>query len=143
MAQHDERVAIRAQPTANGQAPAAVDLVRLFGELRDELVSTLLYVLGNQEDAKDAAQDCFVKCWNARGELAGIVNVRAWVFRVAFNTAKDMRRSAWRRRVRPLRAEVHTLTAKEAEPMQSLGEKETVESLRRAVLELREEERDV
>src|SRR5437868_15345796 len=120
MAKHDERVAIRVDPGANGQAQADVDLVRIFNELRDELLSTLLFVLGNREDAKDAAQDSFIKCWNARSQLHEIVNLRAWIFRVAFNTAKDMQRSGWHRRSKPLRAGDYTVAAKEASPENAL-----------------------
>jgi RNA polymerase sigma-70 factor (ECF subfamily) len=143
MVKHDERVARRVDPGANGQAAPAVDLVRTFNELRDELLSTLVYVLGNQEDAKDAAQDSFIKCWNARADLDQVLNLRAWIFRVAFNTAKDMQRSAWNRRAKPLRAEQHTMVGKEIGPALALEKKEAVESLRRAILDLREEEKEV
>ena len=34
---------------------SAERLTRAFNEMRDELVSTLLYLLGNREDAQDAA----------------------------------------------------------------------------------------
>jgi RNA polymerase sigma-70 factor (ECF subfamily) len=143
MVKHDERVAIRVDPGANGQAAPGADLVRTFNELRDELISTLLFVLGNQEDAKDAAQESFIKCWNARGQLHQVINLRAWIFRVAFNTAKDMQRSAWKRRARPLRAEQHTMVGREIGPASALEKKEAVESLRRAILDLREEEKEV
>src|SRR5437762_9090832 len=43
--------------------------VRTFNDLKDELISSLIFVLGNREDAKDAAQDAFIKCWNAREQL--------------------------------------------------------------------------
>src|SRR5688572_451349 len=101
MTKRDERVVVRGDPGANGQAAPADELVRTYNGLRDELISTLLFVLGNAEDARDAAQDSFIKCWNARGQLHEVLNLRAWIFRVAFNTAKDMQRSAWNRRVRP------------------------------------------
>src|ERR1700730_15043474 len=135
MVKHDERGAARVDPGANGQAAPAADLVRTFNELRDELLSTLLYVLGNQEDAKDAAQDSFIKCWNARADLGHVLNLRAWIFRVAFNTAKDMQRSAWHRRVKPLRAEQHTMVGKEMGPAVALEKKEALESLRCAILD--------
>jgi len=88
---------------ANGELDAGSVLVRAFSELRDELLSTLLFVLGNREDAQDAAQDAFVKCWGARDQVPGVQNLRAWIFRVSFNTAKDMQRSAWKRRMKSLR----------------------------------------
>src|SRR3954451_20608589 len=77
-------------------------LVAAFNALRDELVSTLLFVLGNRDDAQDAAQEAFLKCWRARQTLPDVLNLRAWVFRVALNAAKDYQRSAWNRRSRPL-----------------------------------------
>src|SRR5947209_12372416 len=96
-----------AQPAGGGVGAASVphDLVRAFNELRDELVSTLWFVLGNQEDAQDAAQEAFLKCWRTQGRLRDIRNLRAWIFRVGLNAAKDMRRSAWHRRAKPLQGE--------------------------------------
>ena len=123
--------------------PAAEVLVRTFNELRDELISTLLYVLGNRDDAQDAAQEAFVKCWGARDRLHQIENLRAWIFRVCFNTAKDMQRSAWNRRVKPLRGEEFMQAGNEPPPGQALENKESVELLRQAILELREEEKEV
>src|SRR5579859_5191078 len=106
MARPNEAVTIRAavQPDSK-PLPSGEVLVRTFNELRDELLSALVFVLGNTEDANDAAQDAFVKCWNAREQLGGVRNLRAWIFRVCFNTAKDIRRSAWHRKSRPLKGE--------------------------------------
>lgn len=141
MGKHDEHVSVRVDPGANGAA--GDDLARTFNGLRDELISTLVFVLGNKEDAKDAAQDSFVKCWNARAQLHQVINLRAWIFRVAFNTAKDMQRSAWNRRAKPLRAEQYTMVGSEIGPAVALEKKEAVESLRRAILGLRQEEKEV
>src|SRR4051812_15704179 len=70
-------------------------LVSTFNNLRDELLSTLSYVLGNKHDAQDAAQDAFIKCWRARADVPDVLNLRAWIFRVALNTARDHQRSGW------------------------------------------------
>src|SRR5438105_4202703 len=98
MAKPDECGSERPAAAANGAAPPGDVLVRTFNELRDELISTLRFVLGNREDAQDAAQEAFVKCWGTRAQLHEVHNLRAWIFRVGFNTAKDMQRSAWHRR---------------------------------------------
>src|SRR5207244_496389 len=118
-------------------------LVHSLNELKDELLSTLLFVLGNREDARDAVQDAFIKCWNAREQLPQVVNLRAWIFRVCFNTAKDMRRSAWHRRSRPLNAEQYVMEGKEALPHQNAERRESLKRLRHAILDLREEEQEV
>src|SRR5712664_1095559 len=114
MAKHDEAGLNQIGVSRNGQETSEERLVRTFNELKDELLSTLVYVLGNREDAKDAAQDAFIKCWNAREQLPQVINLRAWIFRVCFNTAKDLQRSAWHRRSRPLNAEQHFLFADDA-----------------------------
>src|SRR5262249_43251403 len=87
---------------SNGMLSAEETLGRAFHDFRDELVSTLMFLLGNREDAQDAAQDAFLKCWRNRATLGEIQNLRAWIFRVGLNTAKDMQRSAWARRAKPM-----------------------------------------
>ena len=95
-------------------------LVTLFNEIRDELVSTLLYMLGNADDAQDAAQEAFLKCWRARHTLPDILNLRAWIFRVGLNAAKDYQRSAWNRRSRPLPDDDLMMPARDEPTGQSL-----------------------
>src|SRR5438874_12782177 len=82
--------------------PTGDDLVRIFNEVRTELVSTLVFMLGNHEDAQDAAQEAFVKCWRNRASVSEVRNLRAWIFRVGLNAAKDLQRNAWYRRAKPL-----------------------------------------
>jgi RNA polymerase sigma-70 factor (ECF subfamily) len=117
--------------------------VRAFNEVRGELVSTLFFLLGNHEDAQDAAQDAFLKCWRARDSLPAIRNMRAWIFRVGLNAAKDMQRNAWRRRARPITAEVAQSTLSDDVAALALEEKEDLERLREALLQLRPEEKAV
>src|SRR5947209_7253230 len=96
---------VQAAEGCDGEAVSPEMLLRAFNELRDELVSTLWFVLGNREDAQDAAQEAFLKCWRARAGLGKVHNLRAWIFRVGLNAARDVRRSAWRRRARPLQGD--------------------------------------
>ena len=117
--------------------------MRLFNDIRDELISTLLYVLGNRDDALDAAQEAFIKCWNARDQAHQVINLRAWIFRVCFNTAKDMQRSAWHRRAKPLKAEQYTMEAKGPAPGENAERRETVDRLRKAIRHLRDEEKEI
>jgi RNA polymerase sigma-70 factor (ECF subfamily) len=140
-----------ARPTGDlsgaASADAAVDtaelLVATFNGLRDELVSTLLYLLGNRDDAQDAAQEAFLKCWRARESLVGIQNVRAWIFRVGLNAAKDLQRSAWNRRSKPFMGEEAMLIGRESTPVDDLEHRESLERLRQAITELRQEEKEV
>lgn len=144
MAKLDERQEVRLTADIPKQAVSPTEhLMTTFNELRDELVSTLMYVLGNKDDAQDAAQETFIKCWGTRDQLHKILNLRAWIFRVAFNTAKDMQRSAWNRRSKPLRGENFMLAGHEPAPGQVLERKESVERIRNAILHLRDEEKEV
>src|SRR5438105_5614616 len=65
------------------------DFVRAFNEMRSELVDALYYVLGSYDDAKDAAQDTLLICLRSRDMLEGVRNIRAWIFRVGLNAAKN------------------------------------------------------
>ena len=132
-------------PVAPPQAPPSPDeaLLAAFRAARDELVSTLVYVLGDRDDALDAAQDAFLKCWKARDQVPDVLNLRAWIFRVGLNTAKDMRRSAWHRKSRPLVGEEFMLACDETEPGGRLDERDQVVRLRRAIADLRPDEQEV
>lgn len=127
-----------------GALPTGELLVRAFNELRDELVSSLMFLLSNKEDAQDAAQETFLKCWRTQEGLTDVQNLRAWIFRVGLNTAKDMRRSAWHRRSRPLLTESESMPSSAADaPGQAAEYQETMERLREAVKDLRQEEKEV
>jgi RNA polymerase sigma-70 factor (ECF subfamily) len=130
-------------PAPAGSSTTEDALTSMFNEVRDELVSTLLYVLGNTEDALDAAQEAFYKCWRARHTLPDVQNLRAWIFRVGLNAAKDFQRSAWNRKSRPLPDDDLVLPVREDDPSQTLEDQETVERLRRAIGLLRPEEQEV
>ena len=125
-----------AQTEATGAA-----FVCAFNEVRAELVSTLFFVLGNQEDAQDAAQEAFLKCWRSRQTLVDVRSFRAWIFRVGLNAAKDLQRSAWRRRARPLMSAPEASV--ENSPADQLSDKESLDHLRQALMELRPEEKAV
>jgi RNA polymerase sigma-70 factor (ECF subfamily) len=119
-------------------------LLRAFEELRDELASTVLYLLGRRQDVEDVVQETFLKCWRARCSLDGVQNLRAWIFRVALNTVKDLRKSAWRRKVKPLLLEEEIMQpGSQDAPCQSLDYHEKLESVRAALVGLRSEEKEI
>jgi RNA polymerase sigma-70 factor (ECF subfamily) len=115
------------RPTAESEPDAAIPaappgghcrqgddaLVAMFNRVRDELVSTLMYLLGNSDDAQDIAQETFLKCWRARQSVPDVQNLRAWIFRVGLNAAKDFQRSAWNRKSRSLPEEEFMIAARD------------------------------
>ena len=132
-------------PPASPQAHPSPDevLFSAFDAARDELISTLMYVLHDRDDAQDAAQEAFLKCWKARAQVPGVLNLRAWIFRVGLNTAKDMRRSAWHRKSRPLVGEEFMPEEGGIEPGGSLDDRDRIARLRVAIADLRPDEQEV
>jgi RNA polymerase sigma-70 factor (ECF subfamily) len=124
------------------QSPAEL-LLRTFTNLRDELVSTLWFLIGNPDDAQDLAQEVFLRCWRKQDSLGEVRDLRAWIFRVGLNAAKDMRRSAWRRRVKPLLGEDIVQLADGVAPPQVVEDRESLTRIRLALLNLRPEEQEV
>jgi RNA polymerase sigma-70 factor (ECF subfamily) len=118
-------------------------LLRAFNDMRDELVSTLCFMLGSQEDAQDIAQEAFLRCWRTQEMLPEVQNLRAWIFRVGINAAKDLQRSAWRRKVKPLFGGDVMPMVDAASPTQIVEEQETLGLLRDALMHLRPEEKEV
>ena len=138
-------VSVCVQPahgTAAATPPADV-LLRTFNDLRDELVSTLWFVLGNREDAQDVAQEAFLRCWRTQQNLPDILNLRAWIFRVGLNAAKDLQRSAWKRKVKPFLGTDPMPMVDTTAPGQALEDQESLHRLREALLDLRPEEKEV
>lgn len=144
-----EPAAVPARPTeappppAGGVRPGDDALIAMFNQVRDELVSTLMYLLGNADDAQDSAQEAFLKCWRARASVPDVLNLRAWIFRVGLNAAKDFQRSAWNRKSRPLPEDEVMLPGREDVTGRSLEDQEALDRLRGAIAELRQEEKEV
>jgi RNA polymerase sigma-70 factor (ECF subfamily) len=124
--------------------PGSADrLAAAFLATRAELVRALSGLLGSAEDAQDVAQEAFLKCWRARDQASGVRDLKAWIFRVGLNAARDLQRNVWRRRARPLPAVELSSASPEYAPGDNLLYAELLGILRRAVARLRPEERDV
>ncbi|MCS7166542.1 MAG: RNA polymerase sigma factor [Gemmatales bacterium] len=126
------------------QQPSAEEmLLTAFNRMRDELLSTLTLHLGNREDALDVAQEAFLKCWRNRREVLSVRNIRAWIYRIALNTARDNRRSGWYKRRRVLDDAYTDASACPPAQEQETEQHEFYQHLRRAIANLRPEEREV
>ena len=57
--------------------------------------------LGDAHLAEDAVQETFLRAWRAlpKTALANEAHEKAWIFRIAVNVCRDMKRSAWWRHV--------------------------------------------
>ena len=135
----------------DGSAPLKLDtnqsnsdrLLATFNQIRDELTSTLWFILGNKDDAQDIAQDAFLRCWKKQDSLPDVLNLKAWIFKVAINAAKDLRKSAWKRKTRTMPEEDVMMYKSAVSPLELLQENEMVAQLRTALMDLRPEEKEV
>jgi RNA polymerase sigma-70 factor (ECF subfamily) len=129
-------------PATNGRCETG-PLGALFARFQGELLGALFCLIGNLEDARDALQETFLKCWRHREQLGEIENLKAWVFRIALNTGRDARSAAWRRKRQPLDGDATMLLANHAPPEASLELAEQLAELRLAINKLRPEEQEV
>lgn len=114
-----------------------------FARWQGELVGTLYYLVGNVDDARDAVQDAFIKAWKQQHQVAEVQNLKAWIFRIALNTGRDLRESAWRRKRQGLPEDEGSLAGKSRTPIQAMVDSEELAQLRQAIAELRCEEKEV
>lgn len=75
------------------------DFSRLVEEYQTKLHRMCYAILRDEELAKDAVQDTFFKVYKALDIYRGECNEKTWIMRIAINTCRDIRRSAWFRRV--------------------------------------------
>lgn len=138
----NDRTAARVEPPCE-TPPAAGALAQVFASCERELLGTLYCLVGNCEDARDALQETFLKCWRHRGEVAEVRNVRAWVFQIALNTGRDLRQTAWRRKRKALPDEEAMLVSQHDGPAIEAQHRERIARLRAALVELRPEEQEI
>jgi RNA polymerase sigma-70 factor, ECF subfamily len=84
-------------------------IVRLYADYAPTIVRHLERLTQNQETAEDLAQETFIKALRSWEQLASSENVRAWLFRIATNTAYDEFRRRRLRATTPL-TDVHADT---------------------------------
>jgi RNA polymerase sigma-70 factor (ECF subfamily) len=118
-------------------------LEEAFVRWQGELVGTLYHLVGNLDDARDALQEAFIKAWRQQHQVPQIENLKAWIFRIALNTGRDLRESAWRRRKHGLPEDEGSLACPRTGPSDEASRHEELELLRQALRELRSEEQEV
>ena len=132
------------RPSTGADDPQSGQLLEeAFSRHQHELLGMLYYLVGNTEDARDALQEAFVKCWRRRESVDQIANLRAWIFRIALNVGRDVRSTAWRRRRRSLPEDESILISHDAQPEAEVSRREQLALVRRALLDLRPEEQEV
>ena len=82
-----------------GDLDAFDELMRLH---QKQVLSSALRLLGNLEDAQDAAQEVFLRLYRNLAKLPDIEEIRSWLYRVTVNLCNDIHRQRRRRGTEPL-----------------------------------------
>lgn len=68
-----------------------------FQKYGDRVFSAAFSILQNREDADDVVQDTFLKYHIHNRDYMDETHLKAWLFRVAINRARDISAAFWRR----------------------------------------------
>jgi len=139
--QHVRKAA--SEPPGRASARGAELLEEAFAQHQGELLGTLFYLVGNLEDARDALQEAFIKCWRHQAKVVEVENLKAWIFRVALNAGRDIRETAWRRKREGLPEDEAMLASRHDGPDKIVEHDERLARLREAMKQLRPEEQEV
>jgi RNA polymerase sigma-70 factor (ECF subfamily) len=82
-----------------GDLEAFDDVMRMHEK---QVLGTALRLLGNVEDAQDAAQETFLRLYKSLNRLPDIEQIKSWLYRVTVNVCNDMHRQRRRRAWEPL-----------------------------------------
>jgi RNA polymerase sigma-70 factor, ECF subfamily len=69
----------------------------LVGHFERPVYAVCYRLLGDAEDARDAAQETFLKIYRGLGSFRGESGLKTWIYRIAINQAMNQQRW-WRRR---------------------------------------------
>lgn len=84
----------------NAQGPGAEcsareSVERLMTEHGNYVLRLCRAVMADAHLAEDAWQETWIKVWKAYPRFRGECSEKTWIARIAINTCRDMRRSAW------------------------------------------------
>jgi RNA polymerase sigma-70 factor (ECF subfamily) len=110
------RFAARAPAMSAGETRASREATfdALFAEYSGAIYNFVLRMVGDADRAKDVTQDTFIKVFRHLDTLTEPAATRAWIYRIASNTAIDELRR--RRLVTPMGGDVEAYDRADARP---------------------------
>ena len=122
-------------------ATGECEATTLFRELRKPLLRYLLCLGLSKDEAGDVIQDAFLSLHRHLASGGSQPNIRAWLFRVAHNRARNCHRSHDRRFGAPLE-DGFDVVSNQATPERLVLEKEKFQRLELAIRHLAQQERE-
>src|SRR5438552_18128487 len=93
-----------------------VSLAELAERYRPEILAYLVRLMGNEPEAQDACQEAFLRAQGALDRLRPASNLRAWLHRIATNSALGPARRRARSTARTVDADPDGLPAGAGSP---------------------------
>jgi RNA polymerase sigma-70 factor (ECF subfamily) len=131
------------RPEPDGRHQRASEALReAFASHQDELLGMLCFLTGGVDQAQEALQQTFEKCWRHRRGAVEKVDLKAWIFRLAVSVARDRRHAAGYHLRAIDEAEATQLTDSISPPADPV-ERQDLIRLRRAISQFRSQEREI
>ncbi|MBI3159236.1 MAG: RNA polymerase sigma factor [Chloroflexi bacterium] len=105
-----------------------------------ELFSYLWRILQNEQDAEDCLQETFLKAFRAYSGLTHADNLRAWLYKIATNTARNHHRRNSRTPVESMN-EDEELGSRDQDPAHVVAAQLSIRQVKQAVMALPEKQR--
>jgi RNA polymerase sigma-70 factor (ECF subfamily) len=115
-----------------------VDAFEVLVRRHQKTIFNLLYrMLGDYDEAAEAAQETFLSAYRAIGRFRGDANFSTWVYRIAINQASSRRRNLSQSQARTLPLEsAERVNETGADPAERVEQKEIQQQVRKALTEL-------
>jgi RNA polymerase sigma-70 factor (ECF subfamily) len=115
-----------------------IDAFEVLVRRHQKTIFNLLYrMLGDYDEAAEAAQETFLSAYRAIGRFRGDSNFSTWVYRIAINQASSRRRSLAQVQARTLPLEsAEKINETGTDPADRLEQKEIQEQVQKALKEL-------
>jgi RNA polymerase sigma-70 factor (ECF subfamily) len=116
-----------------GTTAVPLDFDALVGAHSAELYAYLWRLLRDPAEAEDGLQETFLRAFRAYGRARDHANPRAWLYRIATNTARTRQRRRAREAARTTALEPELAAAPGAGPAEQAARNETLAAVARAV----------
>jgi RNA polymerase sigma-70 factor (ECF subfamily) len=135
---------LRANDGLPPQRPPGDLLEQAFSSCQDGLFGTLYYLAGNADDAREALQETFDKCWRLRRNVAEVADLKVWIFRIALGAARGFRDKAGRpHRISLADPEAKPLLVEEGLSEADAARRRQIAALRKTLMRIRPSEQEV
>jgi RNA polymerase sigma-70 factor (ECF subfamily) len=128
---------------ADGAGQPLPDFDTLYERHRREVWALAYARWMNADTALDITQEAFLRLWKKLEEGEKILNVRAWLLRVARNLAEDHAKSAFRRNGTHPPQTMNGVQSRDTSPLERLESQETFACVRGLLGELSEPDREI